>query len=73
MYKIRFVDKDKIKILAFIVKTFCSEDVYAFATVYELFLQLGKAFKEMILQKRLWLNDFMLGKGFGQMALWKGI
>jgi len=36
MYKIRSVDKDKIKILVFIVKR--PEDVYASATVYKLFL-----------------------------------
>jgi len=55
MYKIRSVDKDKIKIFAFIVKR--PEDVYASVMVYKLFF---------ITWKRLWLNDFMLEKDLGK-------
>ena len=55
--------QDKIKILAFIVKTSCSENVYASAIVYELFV---------IAWKSLQRNDFAdkgMRKGFGHMVL----
>ena len=69
MYKIRFVDKDKIKIFAFIVKTSCSENVCASVIVYELFFITWKSLQRNDFAEKNLVKWFYVRKGFGQMVL----